>query len=212
MTQAWYPFFWSDYSGKTMHLTQGQHGAFLLFMRFIYTTEKPIPHKQRYSIARATLEQEQCNADEVLDEFFVRDGDFWHNTKCDDIILKANEKHQRRVNAGKTGGLKKSSNARAKPKQSESDPHPESQSDRIPLTPKIPRVGSKAGFSGFGILDLLDDDGLQDARAHAPGWDLHSLGKMFDDSIANGRLEAPRHPNKAFPKWVHKITKGKRPA
>ncbi|MBO0358612.1 DUF1376 domain-containing protein [Hymenobacter sp. BT186] len=143
MTQAYYPFYWSDYSGKTMHLTQGQHGAFMMLMRWIYTTEKPVPDKQRYSIARAMSEQERSDTDAVLEEFFFRDGEMWRQDKCEHIIAKANEQHQRRVNAGKNGGLAKSknakqspSNARAMPKQPEPEPNNIDTNVSIPPTPK----------------------------------------------------------------------------
>lgn len=107
-TKAWYPFYWSDYSGKTMHLTQGQHGAYLLFLRYIYTTEKPIPHKQRYSIARALTKQERADADAVLAEFFDKNFcDEWKNSRAFDVINAQAESYQRRAAAGKKGGTSK---------------------------------------------------------------------------------------------------------
>ncbi|GAB3283062.1 hypothetical protein GCM10027347_59760 [Larkinella harenae] len=93
-------------------------------MRHIYTTGKQIPHEQRYSIARAMTEQEQANADYVLAAHYKRDGDFWYNQKCDVTMAEAEEKHQKRVNAGKQGGKAKaarSSNAKAMPEQSSSN-------------------------------------------------------------------------------------------
>lgn len=143
MTQPYYPFYWSDYSGKTMHLTQGQHGAFMLLMRWIYTTEKPIPDKQRYSIARALLEQEQSNVDEVLEQFFFKDGDVWRQDRCEQVIKKANDQHLKRVNAGKSGGLNKAamlkqcpSNATAMLKQPEPEPEPKKKGKLA--SPSIP--------------------------------------------------------------------------
>lgn len=122
-----------------MHLTQGQHGAFMLLMRWIYTTEKPIPHKQRFSIARAVLEHEQSNVDEVLAEFFTRDGEFWHNDRCIEVIESANAKHEKRVNAGKKGGKAKavnaSSNARAMLYQPEPQPEPYKLDTNVSNTP-----------------------------------------------------------------------------
>lgn len=119
MTQAWYPFYWSDYSGKTLHLSMSQHGAYMLFLRWIYTSEKRIPHNQRYSIARAMSEQERQDADLVLSEFFVKDGDEWCSKRAEMVIYDTKNKHENRVNAGKKGGLAKSSNARELVKQSE---------------------------------------------------------------------------------------------
>jgi uncharacterized protein YdaU (DUF1376 family) len=39
---SYYPFYWADYSSKTYNLTQGQHGAYMLLLRHIYSTGKSI--------------------------------------------------------------------------------------------------------------------------------------------------------------------------
>jgi uncharacterized protein YdaU (DUF1376 family) len=128
VTQPWYPFFWSDYSGKTLHLSQGEHGAYMLLLRWIYTTEQPIPAKQCYGIARATTEQEQSNVDSVLRQFFTETTDGWVNDRALQVIRDANASHLRRVRAGKEGGKAKarrakhrSSNATAMLEQSSSN-------------------------------------------------------------------------------------------
>jgi len=121
MTQHWYPFYWGDYSSKTLHLTQGQHGAYLLLLRYIYTTEKPIPDKHRFSIARALLEQEQHDVDFVLSEFFTLEGGAWVNSRAIDVIEQTNAKYEKRVRAGTIGGKSKASNARAMLQQNPSN-------------------------------------------------------------------------------------------
>ena len=105
MTLAWYPFYWGDYSKKTMHLTQGQHGAYILFLHWIYTTGTPVPHRQRFSIARAMTEQERSDATAILVMFFKRRGQCWHNAKADEVIEESTIKHSRRVEARKAWGL-----------------------------------------------------------------------------------------------------------
>jgi len=104
-----------------MHLTMGQHGAFFLLLRFIYTTEKKIPHSQRYSIARALLEQECLDVDYVLEEFFTKKGDFWVSDRALEVISDTKERHEKRRIAGSLGGKAKSSNATAKAKQKPSN-------------------------------------------------------------------------------------------
>lgn len=94
-----------------MHLTQAQHGAYILFLHWIYTTEKPIPHKQRFSIARASLDLERSDASFVLEQFFLRKGQFWRNEMAEKVIVESKEKHERRARAGQIGGLKRASNA-----------------------------------------------------------------------------------------------------
>jgi uncharacterized protein YdaU (DUF1376 family) len=110
---AWYPFYWADYSSKTMHLTQAQHGAYFLLLRWIYTTDSPIPHKQRFSIAQARLDHEKADTDAVLTQFFTRTRNHWHSKKADEIIAEAKLKHEKFVEAGRLGGKQRSSNAQA---------------------------------------------------------------------------------------------------
>lgn len=125
MARPWYPFYWSDYSGKTFNLTQGQHGAYLLFLRQIYTTGQPIPVKQCYSIAKAMTEQEREDADLVLREFFRNEGDGWVNDRALEIMQDAEIKHEKRVLAGSIGGKQRSSNAKAMLNQPQPQPQPE---------------------------------------------------------------------------------------
>lgn len=98
-----------------MHLTQGQHGAYLMLLRWIYTTDKPLQHKHRYSIARAMTEQEQVDTDFVLGEFFECVKDCWYNHTAEEIKDDVQKRHDKRVSAGQMGGIAKASNAKAKP-------------------------------------------------------------------------------------------------
>lgn len=128
MTLPFYPFYWSDYTGKTYDLSQGEHGAYMLLLRHIYTMGEAIPHEKRFSIARATTEQEQANVEAVLHQYFKKIDAGWVNERAFEIMSEQNEKHGRRVSAGKMGGKAKamgaklrSSNATAMPEQSSSN-------------------------------------------------------------------------------------------
>jgi uncharacterized protein YdaU (DUF1376 family) len=127
----YYPFFWGDYSNKTFDLTTYQHGVYFLLLRRIYSKGEPIPHEQRYSIAKALLEQERSDVDFVLAEYFIKKGDAWTNNRAMAIIRETNAKHEKRVKAGEKGGKKakstakqSSSNAQAMLKQPELEPEP----------------------------------------------------------------------------------------
>lgn len=129
MTLPYYPFFWSDYSGKTLHLTLVEHGTYFLLLRHIYTAGAPIPHRQRYSIAKALLKRERQAVDDVLTTFFRKDGDFWFNDRALEVMAESSLKHQKRVMAGGDGGRKKASNARAMLYQPEPEPKPEKKKE-----------------------------------------------------------------------------------
>lgn len=120
MTLPFYPFYWKDYSSGTFDLTQSQHGAYMLLLRKIYTTGEPIPHEQRYSIAKALLPVERENVDLVLKTYFDRKGSTWTNSKASEVMSEWEQKHENRVNAGKSEKKPREqsrSNASAMPKQ-----------------------------------------------------------------------------------------------
>jgi uncharacterized protein YdaU (DUF1376 family) len=78
-----------------------QHGAYVLLLRHIYTTEQQIPDKQRHSIAGALIENDQSDVDTVLEQFFKLKNGFWVSDKTVEVIKQTNDCHEKRVNAGK---------------------------------------------------------------------------------------------------------------
>lgn len=88
-------------------------------------------------------------------------------------------------------------------------PYPTASNPLPPLGKKDGGVFFK-GFSGGGyfVENLLSDDAWQDARSHAPGWDINNLAKVYNEGINSKKRLAPTNPNKAFPAWCKAYTKG----
>jgi uncharacterized protein YdaU (DUF1376 family) len=87
----WFPLYVADYLAKTGHLTQGQHGAYLLLLLHYYATRKPIP-ADRLSlqrICRSFAGYEDTAVDAVLKYFFELRSDGWHNARIDEELEKA---------------------------------------------------------------------------------------------------------------------------
>lgn len=220
MTLPFYPFYWGDYSSKTYDLTQGQHGAYVLFLRYVYTTGHGIPDKQWSSIARAMTQQEVDNARFVLETYFKLVDGFWYSDRAIEIMSEANEAHEKRVNAGKKGGIaksEKSSNAKAMPEQSSSNQnHTHNQNQNIktptPLDEKKNGVGVFKDLEGgrgvFSIEHLMDDDTIMEARLIAKGLDVYHLMRVYDEGVNSGVRERPKYPKKAFIGWLPKYVKG----
>lgn len=101
MTLPFYPFYWGDYSAKTFDLTQGQHGAYMLFMRHVYTTGKNIDDNLRYQIAKAGTVDERNAADFVLAKYWRKKDGFWRHNRVSQIMDDAEKLHQSYVNKGK---------------------------------------------------------------------------------------------------------------
>ena len=119
----------------------GQHGAYLLLIAH-YWNKGELISKHCYNIARAMNEQDRSNVDEVLEQFFSRDGDRWVSRRVEQELSEAVESYRRRAEAGSKGGSAKSgrdsaqiddeallkqssSNASAMLKQPEPEPEPE---------------------------------------------------------------------------------------
>jgi len=100
--RSWMPLYWGDYLRDTSHLTQGQHGAYLLLIGHYWVKGKlPAMHEQCYCIARAMDEQSRSNVDAVLSEFFDLDEDCYTHKRIDAEIEKADGSREKRANAAK---------------------------------------------------------------------------------------------------------------
>lgn len=147
MSRHWMKMYWADYLADTMHLSQGQHGAYLLLIAH-YWNKGELISKHCYSIARAMNEQDRSNVDEVLEQFFSRDGDRWVSRRVEQELSEAVESYRRRAEAGSKGGSAKSgrdstqtddeallkqssSNATAMLKQPEPEPEPETSTTSV---------------------------------------------------------------------------------
>jgi hypothetical protein len=56
----------------------------------------------------------------------------------------------------------------------------------------------------------LSEEALQQVPSIAPGWDKHALVEKYKVWVKK-KGEMPRNPDAAFPGWVKKFTKDKRP-
>ncbi len=101
MTLPFYPFYWGDYSAKTFDLTMMQHGAYMLFMRHVYTTGKNIDDNLRYQVAKANTVDERNAADFVLANYWRKKDGFWRQPRVLEIMDDAEKLHQVYVNRGK---------------------------------------------------------------------------------------------------------------
>jgi uncharacterized protein YdaU (DUF1376 family) len=158
MTLPYYPFYWGDYNAKTIDLTRGQHASYFLLLNFFYCTGRRVKHDNRFSITKALLKQEMDDTDFVLGLFFKKRGDEWCNFRAESVMQEWNEKHQRRVIAGKKPKKlpeQYSSNTQAIPKQPEPEPEPVKKEDTTYLPKKDYRNGKSKPNSIANGLDLV---------------------------------------------------------
>ena len=103
----YYPRYPGHYLSKTLHLTMEQDGAYTRLLDWYYANERPIPHAQRYAIARTQTASEKRSADVVLGEFFVRAGDDWRHDRAEQEMAVAQPRISAAKNNGKLGGRPK---------------------------------------------------------------------------------------------------------
>jgi uncharacterized protein YdaU (DUF1376 family) len=145
MNRPWFPFYVGDYTRDTARLTTEAHGAYLLLI-LDYWVNGPPPDDNDVlaTITKLPLTIWKKRRASILPFFKVVDGR-WTHSRIDREIAAADEKHQKRVEAGKEGGK-----AKAKGKQTSSNASPEPpalpyQSQSQPPSEPIP--DSKKGES-----------------------------------------------------------------
>lgn len=110
MSRPWMPLYVADYLADTSHLSCEEHGAYLLLiMHYWQKGGLPDDDRKLASIARAMPEQWLSMRDTIA-EFF---GEGWTHARIDEELAEAEEKYQKRANAGRKGGK-----AKAMPEQS----------------------------------------------------------------------------------------------
>jgi len=95
------PLYVGDYLGDTSHLSQGQHGAYLLLlMHYWQKGSLPADKQSCYRIAQAFGKQSMSNADAVIGEFFSLIGGRYRNARLDAELARVAVSHNKRVRAG----------------------------------------------------------------------------------------------------------------
>lgn len=108
-----------DYDADTAHLSWTEDMAYTRLIRLYYRRELPIPLDvaQTCRLVRATSKAERDAVQAVLDEFFERAEDGWHNKRCDEEIAAKNVKAERNREVGKMGGRPKLDGSQKEPRE-----------------------------------------------------------------------------------------------
>jgi uncharacterized protein YdaU (DUF1376 family) len=100
-----------DFNLHTSHLTLEEEGVYRRLLDFYYDTELPIPIKTQPVIRRLRLLSYEPIVASILEEFFFKQADGWHNLRADIEIDDYHAKARTaRVN-GKKGGRPKKNGA-----------------------------------------------------------------------------------------------------
>jgi uncharacterized protein YdaU (DUF1376 family) len=103
----YYPFHIADFTLHTTHLTLEEEAVYRRLLDFYYETEQPIPEETKSVIRRLRLGFYADTVDQILSEFFVLQGDGWHNLRADFEINAYHHKAETARSNGKKGGRPK---------------------------------------------------------------------------------------------------------
>lgn len=108
-SNPYYPRYMGDYARDTAHLSQGEHGAYDLLLDWQYANSGPLPgdRRARFRITKAFSRQEKRNADTVVAEFFLDDGDGLWNPRAKSEIYKLEAIRRQKSEGGKKGARKR---------------------------------------------------------------------------------------------------------
>ena len=109
LAHYWFAFDIGAYEDSTAHLSMLQDGAYNRLIRHYYKTSRPIPldEQQIVRISGAHSAEEIAAVSCVLNEFFDKKSDGWHNKRADEELLKAQKISKLRKELGRRGGLAK---------------------------------------------------------------------------------------------------------
>jgi uncharacterized protein YdaU (DUF1376 family) len=103
----YYQFNIADFALHTSHLSLEEEGVYRRLLDYYYDTESAIPKETQSVIRRLRLGSHVETVALILNEFFVLQGDGWHNLRADCEINEYKKKAETARKNGKKGGRPK---------------------------------------------------------------------------------------------------------
>ena len=132
----YYKFNISAFYLSAGHLTAEESGIYRMLIDFYYETENPITKEANAVIRKRGLKGKESIVMDILNEFFVFDGEVWRHDKCDTEIADYVGKADTARAIGKKGGRPKT--------QKKPNPKPKKTQPVNLANPEI--TGSKANY------------------------------------------------------------------
>tara|TARA_R110002050_G_scaffold194733_2_gene329549 strand:+ start:564 stop:1037 length:474 start_codon:yes stop_codon:yes gene_type:complete len=121
----YYQFHIADWVLHTSHLNIEEEAVYRRLLDYYYDTEQPIPIETQWVIRRLRLGSHSDLVGLILEEFFVKKDDGWHNLRADREVAEYNAKAETARANGKKGGRPKKqkqlSEADGNPQKTQSD-------------------------------------------------------------------------------------------
>jgi len=140
----WYKFHIGDYLTHTIHLGDAEDLAYRRLLDMCYMSESPIPLDTQSVSRKIRLDLDVTES--VLNEFFVREEDGYHNYRCDAEIAKYQAQVATNRELGKRGGRPKTRMDKGFPEvktESITESEPKDNPKKIQIQNKNIHISSK---------------------------------------------------------------------
>ena len=87
-----------------MHLSMLEDGAYRRLLDAYYSRKSPLPKDAVYRLARAESNPERKAVDKVLWQFFKKTSGLWVNERCEQEIIRYNDRRRKAQLAGIASG------------------------------------------------------------------------------------------------------------
>ena len=87
-----------------MHLSMLEDGAYRRLLDAYYSRKSPLPKDAVYRLARAESKPERKAVDKVLGQFFKKTSGLWVNERCEQEIVRYNDRRRKAQLAGIASG------------------------------------------------------------------------------------------------------------
>ncbi|WP_287917510.1 YdaU family protein [Comamonas sp.] len=113
-----YPHHIGDFNSATMHLTFVERALYRELLDLYYDTERPLigDAAKLARRVRATSDELRQALDIVLEEFFIKRDDGWHNERCDIEIASYHQKQEQQRRAGQASAKARGSKSAKAPR------------------------------------------------------------------------------------------------
>lgn len=104
----WMPWYIGDYMADTAHLSNAEHGSYMLMMAHAWMNGGALPSddSRLARLARMTMEEWQSSRDVILEFWTLTDG-VYVQKRLSDELEKAKNNQNQRSKAGKIGAGKR---------------------------------------------------------------------------------------------------------
>lgn len=175
----WYKFHLGDYITHTLHLADAEDLAYRRLLDMYYMNEEPIPLDTELVSRKIRLDQDITET--VLKEFFDKEEDGYHNSRCDAEIAKYQAQVATNRELGKRGGRpKKASNVI----KLETEVETESEPNHNPKKIQIQNKNISSRFDEFWSVWPSSKRKVAKVTCKAK-WDKNKLDAVADQIIAH---------------------------